>query len=136
MNRIRKILIDLLGEKTYLALLASSFQRFYKAHLLGVTYQDIYFLKNIIAQGDYCVDIGAHLGYYTIEMSRLVKSSGKVYAVEPMSKFQETLSGLLRKNRISNVVLCQVALGGGADFVDMGIPRVGNLKKYGYSRVM
>src|ERR1700733_14815013 len=136
MNRIRKILIDLLGEKRYLAFLASSFQRFYKARLVGATYQDIYFLKNIISSGDYCVDIGAHLGYYTIEMSRLVTSTGKVYAVEPMSKFQQALSGLLQKNQISNVTLYQVALGGDSEFVEMGIPRVGNMKKYGYSRVM
>jgi FkbM family methyltransferase len=136
MNRIRKILIKLLGEQKYLALLASSFQRFYRAGVLDRTYQDIYFLKNIIAAGDYCVDIGAHLGYYTIEMSRLVKSTGKVYAIEPMSKFQQALKGLLKKNRITNVTLYQVALGGDSDFVDMGIPKVGMMKKYGYARVM
>jgi FkbM family methyltransferase len=82
------------------------------------------------------VDIGAHLGYYTLEMSRLVKEPGKVYAIEPMSKFQEALRGLLKKNRISNVILFQLALGGDSQFVDMGIPLVGNMKKYGYSRVM
>jgi len=136
MNQIKKILIALWGEKKYLAFLALGFQRFYSAHILGINYQDIYFLKKIIAEGDYCIDIGAHLGYYTVEMSRIVGNSGKVFAIEPMSKFQETLRGLLIKKRIANVELYQCALGGGAEFVDMGIPLIGNAKKYGYSRVM
>jgi FkbM family methyltransferase len=136
MNKIRKGLLFLLGERKYLALLASAFQGFYKTGLLGKGYQDIYFLKKIIQKGDYCIDIGAHLGYYTLEMSRLVRNSGEVYAVEPMSRFQETLRGLIRKNRVRNVVLMQVALGGDSEFVEMGIPEVGKMKKFGYARVM
>jgi FkbM family methyltransferase len=136
MNRIRKILIALLGEDKYLAFLASSFQKLYKARLLNRSYQDIYFLKRIIEPGNYCIDIGAHLGYYTLEMSRLASDYGKIFAIEPMSKFQRALSGLMKKNRIVNVTIYQVALGGDSDFVDMGIPQVGMMKKYGYARVM
>lgn len=136
MDRIRKILLSLLGEKKYLAFLASSFQIFYSTGLLGRSYQDIYFLKHLIKEGNYCIDIGAHLGYYTLEMSRVVKSSGKVFAVEPMSKFQDVLRGMLKKGRISNIVLYHLALGGAAEYVEMGIPQVGQMKKYGYARVM
>ncbi|HEY4875051.1 MAG TPA: hypothetical protein VIH86_05730, partial [Puia sp.] len=74
MNSIKKFLLSLLGEKKYLALLASSFQKIFKTGLAGVDYQDVYFLKEFIREGNYCVDIGAHLGYYTLELSRLVKS--------------------------------------------------------------
>src|SRR5882672_5608200 len=91
MNRLKKILLLLLGEKKYLSLLASSFQRLYKTGKLGTDYQDIYFLKTMISDGNYCVDIGAHLGYFTFELSRLVKDNGKVFAIEPMSKFNQTL---------------------------------------------
>lgn len=125
-----------LGEKRYLSLLASTFQRLYKTGRLGPNYQDIYFLKEIVGEGNYCVDIGAHLGYYTIELSRLVKNQGKVYAIEPMTKFNSTLKKLLRKKNITNVELLQLALGGSTEYVEMGIPSVGNMKKFGYARVM
>jgi FkbM family methyltransferase len=135
MNGLKKILLTLLGEKRYLSLLASSFQYLYKTGRLGTGYQDIYFLKEIIEEGNFCIDIGAHLGYYTIVMSKLVKEQGKVFAVEPMSKFHMTLQNLLRKRNIKNVEVYKVALGGQSDWVEMGIPKVGNMKKFGYARI-
>jgi FkbM family methyltransferase len=136
MKIIKKVLMTLLGEKRYLSLLAFSFQRFYRVGHLGKEYQDIYFLKNIIRPGDYCVDIGAHLGYYTLELSRLVGSKGKVFAVEPMSKFHDTLQKVLQKKGIQNVTLHQLAMGGQGEWVEMGIPRIDNMKRYAYARVM
>jgi len=136
MNRIRQILLSILGEKRYLALLADAFQKIYKTELPGKEYQDVYFLKEIIREGYYCADIGAHLGYYTCELSRLIKSSGKVIAIEPMSKFNNTLKNLLNKKNIDNVELLQVAMGGEGEFVEMGIPKVNRMKKFAYARVM
>jgi len=135
MNLIRNWLQRLLGERRYLAFLASVFRKIYGAGLAGPDYQDIYFLRNFIKIGDYCVDIGAHLGYYTVELSRLVGSEGKVFAVEPMSRFHETLKNLLDKRQIANVTLYQMALGGEGEYVEMGIPRVGSQKKFAYARV-
>ncbi len=111
MSGIRQILLKSLGEKRYLRLMASSFQRLYKTGRLGVDYQDIYFLKNLIRRGDYCIDIGAHLGYFTLELSRLAGSNGHIYAIEPMSKFFQTLGALLIKRKINNVTLEQYAMG-------------------------
>jgi len=133
---IKQALLALLGEKRYLTLLAGSFQRLYPTGRLGRDYQDIYFLKNIIEEGAWCGDIGAHLGYYTVELSRLTGPSGKVIAVEPMPKFNQVLGNLLKRRKAENVVLHQVALGGDGEFVEMGIPRVGNMKKFAYARVM
>ncbi|HTS46210.1 MAG TPA: FkbM family methyltransferase [Puia sp.] len=136
MNRLRKILLSILGEEKYLSLLASSFQRLYKTGRLGKSYQDIYFLKSIIREGYCCIDIGAHLGYYTLELSRLAGHSGKVYAIEPVTKFFYTLKNLLKKKHIQNVEVYQLALGGDSEYVEMGIPKVDNVKKFGYARVM
>jgi FkbM family methyltransferase len=136
MNGIRKILLRSLGEKKYLWLLAFSFQRLYKTGRLGSDYQDLYFLKKMIATGDYCLDIGAHLGYYTLELSRLVKAEGRVYAIEPVSKFHHTLQKLLQKKNVHNVTLYQLALGGRTAYVEMGIPKLNNMKKFAYARVM
>jgi FkbM family methyltransferase len=136
MSRIRKLLLYSLGEKRYLRLLAGSFQQLYKTGRLGVDYQDIYFLKNLVRPGDYCIDIGAHLGYFTLELGRLAGNNGHVYAIEPMSKFFNTLKGMVEKRNADNITLYQYAMGGETGFVDMGIPRINNMKKYAYARVM
>jgi FkbM family methyltransferase len=135
MSRIRKMLLFSLGEKRYLRLLATSFQALYKTGRLGVDYQDIYFLKNLIRPGDYCIDIGAHLGYFTFEMSRLAGNNGHVYAIEPMSKFFNTLEHITAYRKLKNITLYQYAMGADTEFVEMGIPRLNNVKKYAYARV-
>lgn len=136
MSRIRKILLYSLGEKRYLRLLARSFQKIYKTGRLGTDYQDIYFLKQIVKPGDYCIDIGAHLGYFALELSRLVKDTGHVYAIEPMSKFYNTLKALTESEKLNNLTLYQYAMGGDSGYVEMGIPKINNVKKYAYARVM
>jgi FkbM family methyltransferase len=136
MKLIRKFLLYSLGEKRYLQLLADSFQILYKTGRLGVDYQDIYFLRNLVGPGDYCIDIGAHLGYFTVELSRLTSNGGHVYAIEPMSKFFKTLNRVIEKRKPGNVTLYQYAMGGDSGFVDMGIPKVNNVKKFAYARVM
>ena len=136
MSRIRKMLLYTLGEKRYLRLLASSFQKLYKTGRLGVDYQDIYFLKNLIRPGDNCIDIGAHLGYFTLEMSRLAGNTGHVYAIEPMSKFFNTLKTMVENKGLKNITLYQYAMGADTEFVEMGIPRVNNVKKFAYARVI
>jgi FkbM family methyltransferase len=135
MNGLKKLLLSLLGEKRYLQLLSSSFQLLYKTVGMGVDYQDIYFLKEYVQTGDYCADIGAHLGYYTMELSGLVKQDGRVIAIEPMTKFFTTLRGLVEKQKAANVILHQLAMGGDSDFVEMGIPEVNNVKKFAYARI-
>jgi FkbM family methyltransferase len=136
MSRIRKILLYSLGEKRYLRLLANSFQQLYKTGRLGIDYQDIYFLKNLISAGDYCLDIGAHLGYFTLEMGRLAGKNGHVYAIEPMSKFYRTLKGIVDIRNLKNITLYPYAMGGDSAYVEMGIPRVNNVKKFAYARVI
>ena len=133
---IKKILLNALGEKRYLSLLAASFQRLYPTGLLGSEYQDIYFLKKIIRKGDWCVDIGAHLGYFTLELSRLAGPAGKVFAVEPMRAFHHTLERLLQRKKARNVTLYQVALGGVGEYVQMGIPAADDIKHFAWARVI
>jgi len=132
---IKKILLNVLGEKKYLSFLAGSFQRLYRTGLLGAEYNDVYFLKHIIRPGDYCADIGAHLGYFTIELSRLAGDSGKVFAVEPMSAFHDTLRRVIQQKKATNVTLYQVALGGSGEYVEMGVPRIGAMKRFAHARV-
>ena len=135
MSRIRKMLLNSLGEKRYLHLLASSFQTLYKTGRLGIDYQDIYFLKNLIKPGDQCIDIGAHLGYFTFELSRLAGDQGHVYAIEPMSKFFNTIKNIAAYKKLKNITLFQNAMGADTEWVEMGIPQLNNVKKFAYARV-
>jgi FkbM family methyltransferase len=135
MSRIRKMLLNSLGEKRYLHLLASSFQTLYKTGRLGIDYQDIYFLKNLIRPGDHCIDIGAHLGYFTFELSRLSGDQGHVYAIEPMSKFFNTIKNIVERRKLKNITLFQNAMGADTEWVEMGIPQLNNVKKFAYARV-
>jgi FkbM family methyltransferase len=134
--KIKQVLLSVLGEKRYLFLLSNTFQVLWRMGLLGKEYDDITFLRKYIRKGDSCIDIGAHLGYFTIELSKLTAPGGEVFAVEPMSKFNSVLERLLRRYKANNVKLYPVALGGEGKFVEMGIPEVGRKKRFAHARVM
>ncbi|HYC30325.1 MAG TPA: FkbM family methyltransferase [Chitinophagaceae bacterium] len=135
MKWIKKLLQKALTEEQYLFLVGIAFGRLFKAGMLGSEYQDIYHLKNIIRPGDHCVDIGAHLGYYTFQLSKLVGPHGKVIAIEPVSKFHAVLEKIIHRKKIKNITLHKVALGGKGEFVEIGVPRVNNQKKFGHARI-
>jgi len=48
-------------------------------------------VKKELRRGDVFVDIGAHIGYYTVMAAEIVGKEGKVYAFEPASKNYEIL---------------------------------------------
>ncbi len=135
MKFIKALLLKIVGEEKYLSLAAAAFQQLYKTGKVGILYQDIYFLKKIIKKGDYTADIGAHLGYYTFELSKLTGKSGKVIAIEPVQKFNNVLQKLTRKNKEQNIELHKVAIGGKGDFVEIGIPMIAKQKRFGHARL-
>ena len=132
---VKKALLNLLGERKYLSLLSRTYQVLYRTGLLGAAYEDVYFLKKIIYPGDYCADIGAHLGYFTIELSRLAGENGNVYAVEPMTAFHTALKRLIESKKARNVTLYQLALGGDGEYVEMGIPEIGAERRFAHARI-
>jgi FkbM family methyltransferase len=64
-----------------------------------------------LAPGDVCVDVGAHVGYYTLLASRLVGSGGHVYAFEPVPACNRALRHNLELNGRANVTVFDVAAG-------------------------
>ena len=46
-------------------------------------------LPNYLEKGDYVIDVGANIGFYTREFSRLVGRNGRVMALEPFKKHFE-----------------------------------------------
>jgi FkbM family methyltransferase len=59
--------------------------------------------KNVVKAGMTVVDIGAHIGYYTLLASKLVGVSGKVYAFDPNPTNFNLLLRNIKLNHISNV---------------------------------
>jgi len=61
------------------------------------------FVRQFVKPGMIVADVGANFGYYAIQLSKIVGSSGKVYAFEPSMKFRERLLDHIERNHCSNV---------------------------------
>lgn len=62
-------------------------------------------LRRYVQPGSLCVDVGAHLGYFTILMARLAGPSGRVVAFEAFPDTFRTLEENVALNHLENVVL-------------------------------
>lgn len=60
--------------------------------------------------GDVAVDVGAHRGAHLFPMSEAVGPKGLVYGFEPLEKFYKQLKRQVKKKKIGNVKLHQLAL--------------------------
>jgi len=67
--------------------------------------------RHLLSPGDVCVDVGAHIGYYTLLASKLVQPGGHVYALEPSPTVYARLDANLARNRASNVTALCLAAG-------------------------
>lgn len=67
-------------------------------------------IKKEIKKGDVVLDIGAHIGYYTLIFARLVGTEGRVFAFEPDPKNFSILKKNIEINGYQNVTLIQCAV--------------------------
>lgn len=67
--------------------------------------------NKLIGPGDSVMDIGASIGYHTVQLSRIVGKSGTVFAVEPQKIIYNFLCANLALNSCFNVNTVQKALG-------------------------
>ncbi len=137
MNLIKRILFKIFGLKNYLKIISSFFFFMYKAGLLkgNPVFMHHYFVKKLIHKGDYIIDIGANLGYYSVIFASLTGNEGKVYSVEPVKPYREVLERNTRK--FSNVEIVPYALGVEDNkSVRMGIPDGNKYFSHGRTQVM
>ena len=88
-------------------------------------------IESVIHAGDNVIDIGASVGVYTLKFSKLVGTSGRVYAFEPVpeSFHHLTINTGLCSNR--NVTLVNMAVSDTPRVTTMTIPRSSNhLRNY------
>ena len=135
MHSIKRRLFKWLGRERYLYLVS---RLFFLAYRLGALrrdpeYECHYFVRNLIRPGNWVLDIGANLGYYSVLFSDLTGPYGKVFSVEPVPLYRRVLARNLRQR--ANVVILPYALGERAGQVRMGIPG-GQPHRHGLTRIL
>ena len=65
----------------------------------------------LLKPGDRVADIGAHIGYNSVVLSKLVGPSGQVFAFEPVRLVYQQLCGNCALNGLTNVWASNVAIG-------------------------
>lgn len=60
-------------------------------------------VRNNIKKDEIVVDLGAHIGYYTLMMAKLVGQNGKVFAFEPEPRNLELLHKNIEVNSYKNI---------------------------------
>ena len=59
-------------------------------------------VKQTLKEGEIALDIGASIGYFTLQLSRIVGPNGRVYAFEPMSRGYKYLKKNIEINGYQN----------------------------------
>ncbi len=86
-----------------------------KAYVFGTYEPEITrVLQQVVREAWLALDIGAHIGYYTLLFSRLVGPQGRVVAFEPSSENFQMLKANIELNACSNVVLEKKAVADGS----------------------
>jgi FkbM family methyltransferase len=67
-------------------------------------------LVDKLMAGDVFYDIGANFGFFTILASKLVKTAGQVYAIEPVPDNARIIRMNTKANRLKNVLVIEKAI--------------------------
>ncbi len=78
-------------------------------------------LMRFVREGMTIYDVGAQAGFYTLFFSKLVGTSGQVYAFEPYPTGAKDLILHLRINSVQNVTVLQVAVSDSPGFMPFSI---------------
>jgi len=71
-------------------------------------------VRRFLKAGDTAIDIGGHVGLFTIHMAAAVGAAGRVYAFEPLASNGELLERSIAENRFEDRVVFQRAAVGAA----------------------
>jgi FkbM family methyltransferase len=135
MKKIKAILLTVLGQRKYLQLTSSLFFVYFKKGWLtkNPIYKTHYFVKHLVKPGDTVIDIGANLGYFSVQFAQLVGRAGKVYSVEPIELYRHIL--IKNISRFKQVEILPYALGEMDAIIKMGNPG-SDKHRHGLMRVL
>ena len=69
------------------------------------------FMCQVIKEGDFCFDLGSHIGFFTMLFAKLVGEEGKVFSFEPIKEGYNFQEKSVKKNGFKNVKVFNFALG-------------------------
>ena len=79
-------------------------------------------LSRVVACGDWVIDVGANVGFYTKRLAELVGPEGRVLAFEPVPETFVLLANNLESCRLFNVTLFNAAVSETTGVAGMSIP--------------
>ena len=79
-------------------------------------------LSRMVSDGDWAIDVGANVGFYTKRLAELVGPKGRVLAFEPVPETFVLLANIIESCRLSNVTLFNAALSDATNVVAMRVP--------------
>jgi FkbM family methyltransferase len=80
-------------------------------------------LPRFLKPGDFVIDVGAFVGFYSQRLSRLVGPAGRVWSFEPMPMTYEILSASLQRLGLKNVRAFPYAVSDRDGAATMEVPR-------------
>jgi hypothetical protein len=75
---------------------------------------EIRFVRRALSPGDSAIDVGGHIGFFTMQMAAMVGPEGRVYAFEPFDTNADLLERSIAENRFADRVRFQRAAVGAA----------------------
>ena len=75
---------------------------------------EIRFVRGLLKRGDCAIDVGGHIGFFTMQMAEAVGPEGRVYAFEPFDANADLLERSIAENGFSGRVRFQRAAAGAA----------------------
>src|SRR6185295_613228 len=85
--------------------------------------EEIDFVRRMLKPGDTALDVGAHIGFFTLQMAAAVGATGRVYAFEPFDANADLLEKSLHENRFDDrVVFRRAAVGAAAGSATLTFP--------------
>ncbi len=84
---------------------------FFDYHKYSADSINKFLIQHFVKQGDTVIDIGAHIGLYSVFLSKLVESHGKVFCFEPHKNIVKNLENNLILNGYRNFEIHNYGLG-------------------------
>jgi FkbM family methyltransferase len=83
---------------------------------------EFHLLPRLVQPGDWVLDIGANVGYYSMRLSELVGRQGHVFAFEPIGSTVEVLTFIARFARHENITIFNTAASDQTALLRFSIP--------------
>ena len=67
--------------------------------------QEVAFVRRVLRSGDIALDVGAHIGFFAIQMAALVGPQGQVHAFEPLASNADLLERSVAENHFRDRII-------------------------------